>query len=168
MQLNGHTGHQTGNRCLAYDRASVHTYDHEGRLHVAVTPISKANVCPYLGREIPNGAELGLDAQRVYHLLRDPDELAKAAPSFNSIPLLDAFDEIGHEHIQVSAALPKKEVVVGSTGTDAGFEPPYLRNSLVVWDAKAMRGIEDDTRRETSSAYYYRTDMTLRPCMAVQ
>ena len=151
---------RAGNRCLAFDRASVRTYDQDGRLHVAVTPISKANVCPYLGREIPNGAELGLDAQRVYQLLRDPDELAKAAPSFNSIPLIDAFDETGHEHIQVSAASPKKEIVVGSTGTDAGFQPPYLRNSLVVWDAKAIRGIEDDTRREISSAYYYRADMT--------
>ncbi len=157
---NGYAGDHEGNHYLAFDRASVRTYDQDGRLHVAVTPISKANVCPYLGREIPNGAELGLTADRVYHLLRDPDELAKAAPSFNSIPLIDAFDETGHEHIQVSAASPKKEIVVGSTGTDAGFEPPYLRNSLVVWDAKAIRGIEDDTRREISSAYYYRADMT--------
>ncbi|MCI0151943.1 DUF2213 domain-containing protein [Paraburkholderia sediminicola] len=160
MQLNGHTGYQAGDRRLAFDRASVRTYDQDGRLHVAVTPISNANVCPYLGREIPNGAELGLDAGRVYQLLRDPDELAKAAPSFNSIPLIDAFDETGQEHIQVSAASPKMEIVVGSTGTDAGFEPPYLRNSLVVWDAKAIRGIEDDTHREISSAYYYRADMT--------
>ncbi len=161
---NGYAGDHAGNSArdqrLAFDRASVRTYDQDGRLHVAVTPISKANVCPYLGREIPDGVALGLDADRLYHLLRDPDELAKAAPSFNSIPLIDAFDETGHEHIQVSAASPKKEIVVGSTGTDAGFEPPYLRNSLVVWDAKAIRGIEDDTHREISSAYYYRADMT--------
>ena len=155
---------RAGNRRLAFDRASVRTYDQDGRLHVAVTPISKANVCPYLGGEIPNGAELGLDADRLYHLLRDPDELAKAAPSFNSIPLIDAFDETGHEHIQVSAASPKKEIVVGSTGTDAAFDAPYLRNSLVVWDAKAIRGIEGDTRREISSAYYYRADMTPGTC----
>ncbi|WP_196493275.1 DUF2213 domain-containing protein [Burkholderia territorii] len=148
------------NACLAFDRASVRTWDQDGRLHIAITPISKANVCPYLGREIPNGDELGLDAERIYRLLRDPDELTRAAPSFNHIPLIDAFDETGHEHLQVSAAVPRKEIVVGSTGTDAVFDAPYLKNSLVVWDAKAIGGIEDDTRREISSAYYYRADMT--------
>ncbi|KVH51185.1 DUF2213 domain-containing protein [Burkholderia diffusa] len=157
---NGYVGDSNGNGGLAFDRASVRTWDQDGRLHVAITPISKANVCPYLGREIPNGDELGLDAERIYRLLRDPDELAKAAPTFNHIPLIDAFDETGHEHLQVSAAVPRKEIVVGSTGTDAVFDAPYLKNSLVVWDAKAIGGIEDDTRREISSAYYYRADMT--------
>ncbi|AQH01667.1 hypothetical protein A9R05_23050 [Burkholderia sp. KK1] len=60
-------------RCLAFDRASVSTYDHDGRLHVAITPISKANLCPYLGSEIPDGESLSLEAQRTYRLLRDPD-----------------------------------------------------------------------------------------------
>ncbi|WP_233868699.1 DUF2213 domain-containing protein [Paraburkholderia adhaesiva] len=152
--------HTPGGLRLAFDRASVRTYDQDGRLHVAVTPISKANVSPYLGSEIPEGDALGLDAQRTYRLLRDPGELERAAPTFNGIPLIDAFDETGREHIQVSAAVPRKEIVVGSTGSDAVFEAPYLRNSLVVWDAKAIRGIEDDTRREISSAYYYRADMT--------
>lgn len=129
-------------------------------LHVTITPISKANVCPYLGGEVPDRESLGLDAQRTYRLLRDPDELARAAPTFNRIPLVDAFDETGREHIQVSVASPKKEIVVGSTGSDAVFDTPNLRNNLVVWDAKAIRGVEDDTRREISSAYYYRADMT--------
>lgn len=145
---------------LAFDRASVRTYDQDGRLHVEVTPISKANVCPYLGSEIPDAGTLGLDAQRMYRLLRDPAELARAAPTFNGIPLIDAFDETGREHVQVSASVPRKELVVGSTGSDAVFDAPYLKNSLVVWDAKAIHGIEDETRREISSAYYYRADMT--------
>lgn len=154
-------GHRGVDSCrLAFDRASVRTYDHDGRLHVAITPISKANLCPYLGSEIPDGESLSLEAQRTYRLLRDPDELARAAPTFNRIPLIDAFDETGREHIQVSAASPKKEIVVGGTGSDAVFDTPYLRNSLVVWDAKVIRGIEDDTRREISSAYYYRAGMT--------
>lgn len=49
-------------RRLAFDRASVRTYDHDGRVHVAVTPISKANVCLYLDSEIANGEEFRLDA----------------------------------------------------------------------------------------------------------
>jgi uncharacterized protein len=125
--------------CLAFDGASVRSYDQDGRLHIEVTPISKANVCEYLGSEIRDSEALGLDAQRTYRLLRAPDELARAAPTFNHIPVIDAFDETGREHIPASAASPRKEFVVGSTGTDAVFAPPYLRNSLVVRDAKATR-----------------------------
>jgi hypothetical protein len=73
---------------LAFDRASVRTYDRDGRLHVEVTNISKAAVNPYIGREIPDWKALGLNPDGVYKLLRDPDELAKAAPTFNNIPVL--------------------------------------------------------------------------------
>jgi hypothetical protein len=45
---------------LAFDRATVRTHDHDGRLHVAIAPISKANGCPYLGSEIPYAEALGL------------------------------------------------------------------------------------------------------------
>ncbi|MCX5617054.1 DUF2213 domain-containing protein, partial [Bombella sp. TMW 2.2559] len=64
---------------LAYDRVgSVRTFDENGRLRVETTPISKANVCGYWGREIPDHAHLGLDPDKMYQLLRDPDELKKA------------------------------------------------------------------------------------------
>ena len=47
---------------LAFDRASVRTKDIDGRLHISLANISKANVCPYLGSEIPGGEELGLES----------------------------------------------------------------------------------------------------------
>ena len=53
-------------------------YDADGRLHILRTPISKATVNPYYGREIPDADKLGLEPERVYYLLRDPGELAKA------------------------------------------------------------------------------------------
>lgn len=138
---------------LALDRATVRRIDQDGRLHVEISPISKANVCPYYGREIPNSEALGLLPDQVYMLLRDPVELAKAAESFNNIPLLNV-------HTPVSAMDPKKESVVGSTGTDATFTPPYLTNSLVIWDASAIAGIETGEQRELSSSYRYVADMT--------
>ena len=50
---------------LAMDRAtSVRSFDADGRLHVARSNISKANVCPYLGREIPDWERLGLDGDK--------------------------------------------------------------------------------------------------------
>ena len=142
-----------GDSALAFDRATVRSFDKDGRLHIEVTPISKANVCPYYGREIPNSRSLGLQPDKVYYLLRDPKELAKAASTFNNIPLLN-------EHIPVTAADPQKMAVVGSTGTDAEFDGTYLKNSLVVWDADSIAGIETDEKKELSSAYRYVADMT--------
>ncbi|EMC7876559.1 DUF2213 domain-containing protein [Enterobacter roggenkampii] len=142
-----------GDSALAFDRATVRSFDNDGRLHIEVTPISKANICPYYGREIPNSKALGLQPDKVYYLLRDPKELAKAANTFNNIPLLN-------EHIPVTAADPQKMAVVGSTGTDAEFDGTYLKNSLVVWDADSIAGIETDEKKELSSAYRYVADMT--------
>ena len=138
---------------MAFDRASVRSIDADGRLHVEITNISKATVNPYWGYEIPNGEELGLEMNRVYMLLRDPEELAKAASTSNNIQLLD-------RHDPVSAQDDKKERVIGSTGTDAVFQAPFLRNSLVVWDADAIERINKRETQELSCAYRYMPDMT--------
>lgn len=141
------------NFLLALDRSSVRHYDADGRMHVALSPISKANVCPYSGKEIPNAEELGLKPNQVYQLLRDPDELKKAAQTSNNIQLLI-------KHDPVSIVDPKKDITVGSTGTDAEWNYPYLMNSLVVWDKDAIEGIESDKQKELSAGYYYTADMT--------
>jgi hypothetical protein len=138
---------------MAMDRASVRSVDAYGRMYVEISNISKATVNPYRGSEIPDWDKLSLDPDRIYFLLRDPEELEKAAPTFNGIQLL-------HIHIPVDANQPRKERVVGCTGTDAVFQAPYLKNSLVVWDAVAIAGIESDEQKELSSAYGYRADMT--------
>lgn len=137
----------------ALDRATVRTKDTEGRLHVALTNISKATVNPYYGREIPRWRELGLHPDRVYNLLRDPAELAKAAPTFNNLPLLA-------RHTPVSAEDHQPQLVIGSTGTDAAFKAPYLQNSLVVWAKDAIDVIESGAQRELSCGYRYTADMT--------
>jgi hypothetical protein len=138
---------------LAYDKASVRNYDADGRLHVERTPISKANICEYWGREIPDAEALGLQADRKYRLLRHPDELRKGADTFNNMPLL-------RDHVPVSANDHQPDKVIGSTGTDAKYEHPYLTNSLVVWAKDDIEKIEQDLKRELSSAYRYRADMT--------
>ena len=137
----------------ALDAATVRTYDADGRLRVALANISKATVNPYLGREIPDFENLGLEPGRTYKLLRHPDELAKAAPSFNGLPVLS-------QHVPVTADAHQPDLVVGATGTDAQFVDPYLQNSLIVWARDAIQGIEDDEKREISCAYRYRADMT--------
>lgn len=136
------------NPTIAFDKSSVRSYDKDGRLHVAVTPISKANVCKYLGREIPGWDSLGLDPNKVYNMYRDPAELEKGAASFNNLPLLQ-------KHIQVSADAPMKDDVVGSIGSDVHFDAPYLKASLCVWDAEAIALIDAQKLDELSSAYHY-------------
>ena len=138
---------------MAFDRQSARSIDADGRLHVSKTNISKANVCTYSGREIPNWQELGLDGDKVYRLYRDPEELAKGASTFNNLPILN-------KHIRVTVDEPKKENVVGSIGSDVSFDEQYLRASLCVWDAPAIAGVESEKQCELSAAYYYRADMT--------
>lgn len=132
---------------------SMRSKSPDGSLHINTTNISKANVCGYLGREVPDFETLGLDPERMYQLLRDPEELAKAAPTFNNLPLLA-------KHVPVSADAYPAELVIGSTGTDAEFTEPYMRNSLVVWKGDDIRDIENEVRKELSSAYRYSADMT--------
>ena len=141
-----------GRLSLAQDR-SLRSYDQDGRLHVESSNISKATVNPYYGSEIPNYQQLGLEPKKVYYLLRDPEELKKAAPTFNNLPLLS-------KHIPVSADEPQKEVIAGTTGSDTVFENGYLKCSLAVWDAEAIAGIESGEQVELSSAYHYTADMT--------
>ena len=143
---------------MAFDD-SMRTIDQDGRLHVELSNISKANICPYYGNEIPDWQELGLQPDKVYQLLRDPNELKKAAASFNNLPVIDAYDQTGSEHIPVSADDPKKHIIVGSTGTDGAFNSPYMTNSIVIWDSKTIKGIDNKKRKEISCAYYYKADM---------
>lgn len=138
---------------MAFDRASVRSTDEDGRLHVELTPISKANVCPYRGSEISDWERHGLDPNAIYQLYRDPEELAKAVATFNNLPLLNT-------HYEVSAEDPRPDLVVGSTGESAVFKAPYLLNSLVIWREDAIAGIESDTQREISCAYRYDYDPT--------
>lgn len=138
---------------LAFDKKSVRNYDVDGRLHVAINNISKASVDPYYGREIPGYDRLGLNPDKVYHLLRDPSELEKAAPTFNNLPILA-------EHVPVSADEHMPDLVIGSTGTDAQFVDGFLRNSCVIWARDAIDDIESEEKRDWSCGYRYRPDMT--------
>ena len=134
-------------------KPSMRTKDDNGFLHVALTPISKATVNPYLGKEIPFSDEHGFDPEKIYYALRPADELEKAAKTFNGLPLL-------LEHHEINAEKPAKEWVVGSVGTDAVFEAPYLKNSMTVTDAQAIGYIEDGQAAEISCCYSYDPDFT--------
>lgn len=133
---------------LAFDRSSVRTIDADGRLHVAKSHISKANVCVYYGKEIPGYEALGLQPDTVYRLFRDPVELERGAATFARLPILS-------EHVPVTVDTPRPDLVVGAIGSEITFTPPYLDADLCVWDSTAIAGIETDKVRELSCAYRY-------------
>lgn len=137
---------------LAMDK-SLRRYDKDGRLHVDRSNISKANVCEYAGGEIPDFEKYGLDPLRKYKLLRHPDELAKGAKTFNNLPILS-------KHVPISAKEHPKELTIGTTGSDVEFNNPYLSSSLAFWDESDIDDIEAEDKKELSSAYHYRADMT--------
>ena len=139
---------------LALDKSARHK-DKNGFLHVAISHISKATVNPYYGWEIPGYKDLGLDADKVYKLLRHPDELKKGAATFNNMPLT-----VIHPDEPLQAQGFKREKVIGGLGTDAVVNGEYLDNSLVVYDAEAIAGIESGQLKEISCGYRYRADMT--------
>jgi uncharacterized protein len=143
-------------KSLAFD-ATARTIDKDGRMHIARSRIAKVGVNPYYGREIPQADILGLDPDKIYYLFRSAEELEKAAPTFARIQLLNA-------HVPVTTydtmdEQEKKKLIVGCIGSDVEFEAPYLYADMCVWESAAMAGIETDTVRELSPAYYYKAVM---------
>lgn len=141
---------------LAFDRDTTgqgqRTDDFE-RFHAKRVPITKAGVNPYYGREIPKGGDLGLDPAKVYRLLRHPDEIKKGAASSHNVPLLA-------KHVPHSADDHDGDITVGTVGSEAEFEHPYLYNSLAVWSRDGRDLVDGGSQKELSSAYGYDADMT--------
>ena len=134
---------------IAFDAQSSRRHkDNNGYLHVDASNITKEQVAPYYGDEIPHWRELGLEPTKLYYMYRPADELAKAARSFDGMPLL-------FEHHDTSAARPAKDYVIGSLGTDAEFRAPYLVNSLIITDGEAIEAIERGDYKQLSAAYMY-------------
>lgn len=137
---------------LALDRDSVRSFDRDGRMRVAIANLSKEQIRPYAGREIPGWKDLGLEPDKIYNLFCSGEELEKAAPTFNGIQLLKV-------HIPVNAEDHKKNDIVGTTGTNAKFNSPFLQNSLVVWTQEGIDFIESEEQKELSCGYHYKPIM---------
>lgn len=136
---------------LALD--SARTFDENGFLHVKSSHISKATVNPYRGSEIPGWRERGLDADKLYYALRDPEELKKSLPTWAGLPLQ-------FEHHEESATDGARDTRVGAIGTEITWHAPYIDAPLIVWEQKAIDAIKDGSCREISCSYWYDPDFT--------
>lgn len=136
-------------RRMVFDRR-METID--GHLVVTGCHITKANVCPYLGSEIPNSEQLGLDPSKIYMLYRDAAEIEAAKETYNRVPLL-------MQHVAVSADRPQQFLTVG-TASHSRFTHPYLDADLTIWTREGIDAIETGKQRELSCGYRYVADMT--------
>lgn len=145
---------------MAYDRASVRHTDDDGRLHIDEANICEARIDPYYGEEInavmadyPDWVPL--EPKRKYRVFRDPKELSKpeTIKSANAIPILC-------DHVATSAKDHKFAETVGSTGTNARWDEPFIKNALVFWPQTAIDDIDDGRKAQLSPGYKYVADPT--------
>lgn len=137
---------------LVYDNITINAsnrkVDKNGFLKVKSCNITKEQVAPYKGDEIPDWRGFGLDANKIYYVYRPEAELAKAADTFNNLPLT-------RDHIEVAVDDVPKERIVGSLGDRAEYKAPYLTNSLMVYDKTDIDNILNGNKKELSCGYRY-------------
>ncbi len=141
---------------LAYDKAvSFRWRDQDGRLHVDKSNLTRVQVAPYYGSEIPGWQELGLTPTKVYYGYRSAEELGdpETIRSVIGIPI-----QLDH-HLDYPDA-PAMETRVGSTGDQAAFDGTYLTNSLHIQNENACQRIRDGSMKELSLAYRYEPDFS--------
>ena len=111
---------------LAFDKAvSFRWYDEDGRMHVDRSNLTRVQVAPYRGAEIPEWQERNLDPVKIYYGYRPAEELGspETIKSVIGIPI-----QLNH-HADTPDA-PAMATRVGSTGDHAEFDGTYLSNSL--------------------------------------
>ncbi len=131
-------------------RISARSIDGNGYMRVKNCPLTKEQVAPYLGREIPNYKQLGLEPERIYQVYRPASELSKEATinSVKGIPLL-------LDHAPVSSDDIQEDRLVGSLGDAAKWDGEYLRCNLNILAKRAQDRINDKSMRELSLSYAY-------------
>ena len=136
---------------ITYDSnifGSNREFDRNGFLKVEANNITKTQVAPYLGKEIPNWKGFNLEPDKIYYVLRPEEELKKAAKTFNNLPLT-------RKHIEVDVDNVPKEDIIGSMGDKAEYTSPYITNSLIVYDKKEIDKILSGKKKELSCGYTY-------------
>lgn len=139
---------------LAFDNAvSFRWYDDDGRMHVDRSNLTRVQVAPYRGSEIPDWREFGLDPMKIYYGYRSAEELSdpETVKSVVGIP-------IQLNHHADTPNCPAMDTRVGSTGDQAEFDGTFLTNSLHIHNEDACRRIRDGSMRQLSLAYYYDPD----------
>lgn len=141
---------------FAYDNAvTFRWHDQDGRMHVDKSNLTRVQVAPYRGNEIPGWEARGLIPTKIYYGFRPPEELSdpETIKSVIGIPI-----QLNH-HLDYPDA-PAMDTRVGSTGDQAAFDGTFLSNSLHIQNEDACRRIRDGSMKQLSLAYRYDPDFS--------
>lgn len=142
-------------RIVVFDDAagasrSARKVDSNGYMHVSDCPVTKEQVAPYYGYEIPDGDRFGLDPDTIYYVYRPAEELSKpeTLKSLRGIPLL-------LDHASVSPEDIRRDRIAGSVGDLVKWDGTYILCNLNILAKSAQDRINDKSMRELSLGYSY-------------
>ncbi|APA83233.1 DUF2213 domain-containing protein [Francisella tularensis] len=121
-----------------------------GHMIVTDNVITREEVSPYLGRELPLD---GLDPNKIYMVYRPLEEIKKAKDTVNLKPFVN-------EHFTVDQETPNKDKWIGTIGGKAEIKGRELINDLSVWDINAVELVESKKKEGLSGGYSYDLDPT--------
>lgn len=120
-----------------------------GKMTVFNCPITAEAVDTYLGREVPDFEQLGLEPDKQYGVYRPFAEIEKAAPFF-------AGAELYRGHITDPTDIENNaKRLVGSVVGDLEARDGKLFSTLKINDPEAVGLIVDEICKELSCGYYY-------------
>lgn len=128
--------------------SSKRVKDAFGFLRIKDCTITGEDVAKYLGCEVPDYKELGLDPDKFYDVYRPQEEIEKA--DFENTPLLS-------QHVNFSAKDYKYKYIKGTIGQEkmVGSEKKAL---VAFWDEKAIDDLEKG-KKFLSAGYWYKPVM---------
>lgn len=135
-------------------------YDGNGWFELKANPISKAGIFPYSGRQL---GLTGPDADRIFQVLRPPEELAdpECVASFKLLPWIDEHVMLGPVAQEMTdRALPaEKKGVQGVIGEEVFFKDGVLYANIKAFSS-TLAALIQAGKRELSAGYRCIYDMT--------
>lgn len=135
-------------------------YDSNGWYEIKANPISKAGIFPYSGRQL---GLTGPDADRIFQVLRPPEELAapECIESFKLLPWIDDHVMLGPvaQEMTDRALAAEKKGVQGVIGEDVFYKDGTLYANIKAFSSTLAALIEAG-KRELSAGYRCIYDMT--------
>lgn len=135
-------------------------YDGNGWFEIKANPISKAGIFPYSGRQL---GLTGPDADRIFNVLRPPEELGdpECVESFKLLPWIDDHVMLGPVAQEMTdRALPaEKKGVQGVIGEEVFFKDGTLYANIKAFSS-TLAALIQAGKRELSAGYRCIYDMT--------
>lgn len=137
------------------NEASLRHKDENGYLMVDKSPILRAGILEYLGKELlPEGADtvdgVEVDPDKIYKVMIPEEELEKAKDTFKLLPILNDHTWMGEDGED-----PEK-YQAGSTGEGVEVEDGMLYVPLKFTGKKIIEEVENHEKEELSASYYNR------------